>query len=298
MGSRKIATRKPITGLLFISPWILGFLVFGLYPLLSSLYYSFTDYDILGGADFVGLGNYRHMFTEDGDFFGSLAVTFKYVFMAVPLKILAALFFAVLLNQAVRFIGTFRTVFYLPSILSGNVAIAILWKFLFMRNGFLNGLLGRLGIAAVPWLEDPRFALFTVSLVNVWAFGSSMVIFLAGLKQIPKELYEAARIDGAGPVSIFFRITLRLITPQLFFNLVMQVIVLFQDFTSAFVITNGGPLKSTYLFSLKIYRDGFTLLEMGYASALSWILFAIILTMTALLFKSSDSWLYYEHSVK
>ncbi len=290
--------KKKYIGLFFISPWIIGFMLFGLYPLLSSLYYSLTDYAILGKANFIGFKNYIYIFTKDRDFYHSLGVTFKYVLIAVPMKLLAALFFALLLNQGIRFMGTFRTIFYLPSILGGNISISILWKFLFMRSGFLNNLLSKIGITAIPWLEDPKFALFTISMVNVWAFGSSMVIFLAGLKQIPGELYEAARIDGASPVSIFFRVTLPLLTPQLFFNLIMQVIVMFQTFTSAFVITNGGPIKSTYLFSLKIYKEGFSFFNMGYAAALSWVLFIIILCATALLFKSSKSWLHYETSVK
>ncbi|MCD4760970.1 sugar ABC transporter permease [bacterium] len=283
-------------GLLYISPWIIGFIAFGVYPLGSSIYYSLTNYNILGKPDFIGFKNYLYMFTKDRDFYHSLWVTFKYVLYSVPMKILSALFFALILNQSIGFIKQYRTIFYLPSIFAGNISIALLWKFLFMPRGIINNLIARLGIPSVPWLTDPKFALFTISLINIWAFGASMVIFLVGLKQIPKELYEAGRVDGASKIRLFFMITLPLLTPQILFNLVMQTIAAFQSFTAAFVITGGGPLKSTFVYSLKIYQEGFSFFKMGYAAALSWILFIIIMAATLILFKSSKSWLHYQDS--
>ncbi len=285
---------KPYMGYLYISPWIIGFLVFGIYPLGLSLYYSFTDYSVLGSPTFVGLKNYIYMFTEDRNFYTSLWVTIKYVLLSVPLKLIAALFFAMLLNQKLKCINIFTTVYYLPSILGASVSISVLWRFLFSKSGLINSLLGKVGIEAIPFIESPKYALYTISLLVVWAFGSSMVIFLAGLKQIPNELYEAATVDGASSIRKFFSVTLPLITPSLFFNLIMQTINSFQSFTGAFVITNGGPVKSTYLYALMLYNEAFGNFKMGYASALSWILFALVLTATLILFKTSGSWLHYQ----
>lgn len=281
-------------GYVYILPWILGFLIFQLYPLVSSFYYSFTDFNITDAPTFVGLKNYITMFTGDSLFFLSLWNTLKYVFLSVPMKIISALVIAVILNQKLRGINFYRTVYYIPSIFGGSVAIAILWRFLFMDNGFVNRLLTTLHLPAVPWLSSPGVALFTLSLLSVWQFGSSMVLFLAALKQVPEDLYEAARIDGAGRLRIFFRITIPMISPILFFNILMQLVIAFQDFTGAFVITNGGPLQSTYLFALKLYDEGFTYYKMGYACALSWILFVLIIAFTAVFFRFSSAVTYYE----
>lgn len=283
-------------GLLYISPWLVGFFALQLMPLINSFWYSFTDFELLGDYHFTGLENFKNMF-KDAVFWQSLKVTFTYVFFAVPCKIAFALFIAVILNQKYRGINLFRTAYYLPSIFGGSIAISVLWKFLFMRSGMINSIIGVAGIPPVDWLGDPRFALFTISLVTIWEFGSSMVLFLAGLKQIPETLYEAARIDGAGKTRIFLRLTLPLLTPILFFNLIMQMINAFQGFTTAFVITQGGPLKSTYLYGLMLYEQGFKFFHMGYASALSWALFAIILVFTSLTFKSSASWVHYGDNV-
>lgn len=280
-------------GYVFIAPWLVGFLLLQLYPLLSSMFYSFTDFDLLNPPQWAGLRNFVYAFTKDRYFFQSVQVTVTRVLFAVPAKLIFALLVAMLLNCRVRGIGLYRTVFYLPSIFGGSVAIAILWRFLFMREGLVDQFLANFGIAPRDWLGSPDTALFTVSLVTVWEFGSSMVLFLAGLKQVPEELHEAARIDGAGAVQRFFRITFPLLTPVVFFNLIMQVINAFQEFTTPFVITGGGPARSTYLYAMMIYENGFKFLKMGYASALSWLMFLVIILLTALVFKSSPYWVHY-----
>lgn len=281
-------------GYLYIAPWIFGLLVFQLYPFFASLYYSFTDYSMFSEPVFVGIRNYLQIFQNDMDFRNSLLVTINYVFYAVPLKLAFALLVAMILNQKLKTINFYRTVYYIPSILGGSVAVAVLWRFLFAHDGIMNQILSIVHIGPIEWLGDPNTALFTISLLTVWQFGSSMVLFLAGLKQIPSSLYEAAKIDGANRVQSFFRVTLPMLTPILFFNLVMQMINAFQEFTSAFVITNGGPMKSTYLYGMMIYDQAFNYSKMGYASALSWILFIIILIMTLIVFRSSTYWVHYE----
>lgn len=294
MKKTRIGSHGISEGYLYILPWIIGFLVFGAYPLLASLYYSVTDFSMFNQPRFVGARNYIYMFTQDREFLPSLLVTFKYVLLSVPMKIISALFFAMLLNRNIRFINLFTTIYYLPSILGASVSISILWRFMFSLSGLVNTLLARLGVDPIPFLEHPRYALFTISLLVVWSFGSSMVIFLAGLKQIPKELYEAARVDGASGIREFFGITLPLITPSLFFNLIMQLINSFQSFTGASVITRGGPMRSTYLYMMKLYDEAFANFKMGYASALSWFLFIIILGATLLVFRKTDRFTYYQ----
>lgn len=287
------------TGLLYITPWIIGFIIFQLYPLISSLFYSFMDYRMFSEPEFTGLENYIYMVTKDELFWHSLKVTSIYVLVSIPLKLVTALIIALFLSRKLRFINFFRTVYYIPSIMGGSVAIAILWKAMFMKEGYVNSLLSILSIPSVSWLGNPSVALYTLSFLVVWQFGSSMVLFLAGLKQIPSELYEAARVDGASGIKIFFSITLPQLSPIIFFNLIMQIINAFQEFTGALVITDrGGPMNETYLYVLKIYDEGFRFFKMGYASALSWVLFIIILIFTSLIFKSSSGWVYYEDGGK
>lgn len=293
----QIRKRYNYTGYLYILPWIIGFLLLQLVPLINSFYYSFTNFQLLGDPKFLGLDNYKKIFTADATFLQSLKVTSYYVMIAVPLKISFALVIAIILNQNIKGINLFRTLYYIPSILGGSVAISVLWKYLFMNQGVVNNIIAVFGIKAVDWLGNPRLALGTISLVTVWQFGSSMLLFLAGLKQIPVSLYEAARIDGAGRMRIFWKITIPELSPIILFNLIMQMINAFQDFTSAFVITQGGPLKSTYLYGLMLYDQGFKFFKMGYSSALSWILFAIILFFTSLTFRSSESWVHYGDSL-
>lgn len=291
---KKVKKQYEYVGLLFIAPWIIGFLVFQLYPLVASFVYSFTDYNMLNTPSFVGFKNYIEVLTVDPNFWQSIKVTLIYVVVSVPFKLAVALFIAIILNVKIRFVGFFRTLYYLPSIMGGSVAIAVLWRFLFMKDGFINKLLAAVHLQGADWLGDTRFSLFTISLLTVWQFGSSMVLFLAGLKQIPEELYEAGRMDGASRVRMFFTITIPMLTPIVLFNIVIQMINAFQDFTAAFVITNGGPANSTYLYGIMLYQNAFQYFKMGYASALSWVLFLIIIGITALIFKSSSSWAHYE----
>jgi oligogalacturonide transport system permease protein len=280
-------------GLVYISPWLVGFLCFTLVPFLATIFFSFTEYPVLRPPRFTGLENYIAMFTQDDLFPKSLSVTALYGLFTVPLKLAFALLVALILNRRIRGIGFYRTIYYLPSIFGGSVALSILWRMIFMREGLLNRLLSVLSIAGPDWLGDTRYSLFTISMLQVWQFGSSMVLFLAGLKQVPTQLYEAARIDGAGHWRVFRAITLPLITPVLFFNLVMQTINAFQTFTAAFIVTSGGPLHSTYLYALLLYDNAFRYFKMGYASALAWVLFVILMVLTSLAFKSSPFWLHY-----
>jgi oligogalacturonide transport system permease protein len=285
--------KSQFTGLLYISPWLIGFFIFQFYPLISSFFYSFMDFNMFSKREFVGMQNYIYMLTKDELFWKSLKVTFTYVFLSVPLKLVSALLIAMLLNMKLKFVNFFRTVYYIPSIMGGSVAISILWKAMFMKDGYFNSLLSIFSIPPTNWLGNPSLAIYTLSSLVVWQFGSSMVIFLAGLKQIPSELYEACKVDGASRISMFFNITLPLLSPIIFFNLIMQLINAFQEFTGALVITNGGPVNATYLYVLKVFDDGFRFFKMGYASALSWVLFVIILIFTSLIFKSSTGWVYY-----
>lgn len=279
---------------LFILPWIIGFLIFQLYPFVASFVYSFTDFSLLKSMKFVGFKNYIQMFTRDRVFYKSLWATVKYVLIAVPGKLVFALIIAMILNMKLKCINFYRTVYYLPSILGGSVAISILWKFLFSKNGTVNTFLAHLNIPALDWLGSPNLALVTMGLLVVWQFGSSMVLFLAALKNVPAELCEAARVDGAGRIRTFFTITLPLLTPTIFFNLIMQMINAFKEFNAPFLITKGGPLNSTYLYGMMVYENAFQHSKMGYASAQSWVLFMIILVFTALTFKSSPYWTFYE----
>lgn len=283
-----------LVGLLYIAPWLLGFLILELYPLGASLYYSFTDFSLLRSPSFIGLENYRHMFTMDMDFWNSVNVTLKWVIIAVPLKLTVALLVALLLNRNLKHINFYRAAYYLPSIFAGSVTVSILWRFLFMSDGLVNQILAVINLGPIEWLGDPKYALYTVSLVNVWQFGTSMVLFLAGLKQIPGELYEAGKIDGTNVFQKFFSITLPLLTPIILFNLIMQTINAFQDFTTPFTITKGGPAKATYLFSMLIYDNGFRFSKMGYASALSWLMFVVIIILTTIVLKTSRYWTHYE----
>ncbi len=281
------------TGLFYIAPWLLGFLIFQLYPFIASFCYSFTDYTLLNNPAFVGLKNYITLFTTDKQFLSTMKITGAYALLSVPLKLAFALFIATLLNARIKGIGIYRSLYYLPSILGGSVAVSVLWRVMFMKDGMINHFLGIFGIRAVNWLTDANLALITLSLLQVWQFGSAMVIFLAALKGIPAELYEAAAIDGGGKWKQFIHITLPQISSVVFFNLIMQSIQALQNFTSAFVITNGGPMKRTYIIGMKLYDDAFRFYKVGYACAESWILFLVILILTLLVFKSSDAWVYY-----
>jgi multiple sugar transport system permease protein len=286
---------------MFLLPWLAGFFALTLYPMLMSLYLSFTDYNISRPDDlnFIGLGNFVKMFVSDAKFTKSLSVTFTYVFVSVPLKLIFALLVAVLMNRQLKFVSFYRAVYYIPTLLGGSVAIAVLWKRLFAKDGIINILIaGITGVEAstLPgWISNPKYALWTLVLLTVWQFGSSMIIFLAGLKQIPQEYYEAASIDGAGKIQQFFNITLPTLSPVIFFNLVMQMITAFQAFTQAYIISGGkgDPINSTLFYTLHLYNEGFYYRNMGYASAMAWFLLIIIAALTILIFKSSGSWVSY-----
>jgi len=292
---KKFFKNRDNIGLVYILPWFLGFVAFALYPILSSLYYSFTDFRLFRDASWIGLGNYRRLL-NDSLFYHSLRITFIYVLIAVPLRLVFSLIIAIILNTKVKFINFYRTIYYLPSIFGGSVAIGVLWRFVFMREGLLNSFLALFGIGAQNWLGNPSTALYVMSLLPMWQFGSSMLLFLASLKQIPESLFEAATIDGAGRVKKFRHITLPMITPIILFNVVMQTINGFQEFSGIFIVTGGtgGPARATYVYSILLYDQAFVNLNMGYASALSWVLFVIIIALSLIIFKTSNRWVYYE----
>lgn len=300
---------------LFLTPWLLGFFVLTVYPMAYSLWLGFTDYDFTqpDSTQWIGLGNYVRMF---GSLFGisefpvatgeimhvdpyylkSLSVTFYYVFVSVPLKLVFALAVALLMNQRLRGVPFYRAIYYIPTLLGGSVAIAVLWRKLFEKDGLVNLVLGSIGFTDLPsWITNPKYAIWTLILLTVWQFGSSMIIFLAGLKQIPQEYYEAASVDGASKPRQFFSITLPLLSPVILFTLVLQIITTFQAFTQAYIIGggSGGVLNSTLFYSLHLYIQGWTYHEMGYASAMAWVLLLIIGVLTAIVFKSSDLWVSY-----
>jgi oligogalacturonide transport system permease protein len=280
-------------GFWYVLPYVLGLMVFTAIPFVASLWLSFTDYRLMQGSEFVGLRNYVDLFTDDRTFTKSLNVTLLYVAMTVPLKLAFALFIAVVLNYKLKGIGFFRTAYYVPSILGGSIAIAVLWRYIFADTGLMNIALTSVGFEAINWFGNPGTALFTITLLRLWQFGSAMVIFLAALQSIDKSLYEAAAIDGANKWRTFVSITLPLLTPVIFFNLIMQMVQAFQEFNGPYVITNGGPLKATYLLPLYIYEMAFKKFDMGYASAIAWVLFAIIMVLTVVAFWSSKRWVYY-----
>ena len=257
-------------GFLFVLPFVLGVLLFKLFPFVMSLALSFTQYDVMDPPVYVGLQNYRELAFEDPLFRKSLGVTLSFALLAVPLRVGFALFVAHVLNFRMRGINFFRSAFYLPSILGGSIATAVLWRFLFARNGLVNGVLGVFGIEPVPWLADEHYSMWTIVLLFTWQFGSAMVIFLAALQNVPGSLYEAAEIDGASRMQQFWRITVPLITPVIFFNMVMQMVQAFQEFNAPYAITEGGPLNSTYVLALYIYEQSFRFFNLGYGAALSW----------------------------
>jgi len=285
---------KNIEGFFYVLPWVIGFLWLQLYPFLSSLYYSMTDFSMFREPRWIGFENYIRLFTIDPDFWHSLRVTAIFAFMVVPGKLLLALIVAMILSMKMRGMNLYRTIYYLPSILGGSIAVSILWRIMFMRSGIINQLIAPLGFGPVDWLGNPDIALFTISMLSIWQFGSSMVIFLAALKQIPVSLYESATVDGASKIRIFFKITLPMITPVILFNFVMQMIIALQEFTSAFIITGGGPARATWVLGIKLYEDAFRFFRMGYASALSWVMFTMIAVLTLLVFRTSSAWVYYD----
>lgn len=280
-------------GFLYLLPWLIGFAVFKLYPILATAVYSFTNYNLFNASfKFIGLKNYESIFTSSR-YMNSFSVTFKYAFLTVPLKLAFALFIAHILNSKLKGIKFFRTAYYIPSILGGSVAIAVLWQFVWQNDGLVNQILGFFGAGKVNWLGDPSYTLYVVSLLRVWQFGSAMVMFLAALKNVPADLYEAAMIDGASRIRTFFSITIPLISPIIFYNVVTQLVQTFQEFNGPYIITQGGPLGSTTLITLLIYQNAFKTYNMGMASALAWLLFMIVAVLSVIAFISQKYWVYY-----
>ncbi len=293
LSESKSAKREAIEGYLFILPWAIGFLVFRLGPMLYSAYLSLTRYRGTGNIQWVGLQNYVYMFTQDPRFRDSLRATTIYVLTYLPLSLVIGLAIALLMNQKVKGILGFRTIYYLPSVLSG-VAVAIVWGFVFHKQyGVLNAILGMVGIDPIGWLVDPKYVMVAFVIMSLWGVGSSMIVYLSGLQSIPTELYEASSIDGANAIQRFFKITIPMMTPTIFFNLVTGLIGAFQIFANAYIMTGGGPQYRTYFFGLNIYFTAFSSLRFGMASATAWVLFAIIIALTLFIQTTSRRWVFY-----
>lgn len=288
----KLNRKKKIVPYLFILPWIIGFLVFTLFPLLFSLFMSMFEWNISGTRTFTGIANYVTMF-HDKDFYHSMWVTIRYALMLVPINVGIALILALLLNFVKRGAGFFKTVFYIPTIISG-VALAFIWSWILKDNGILNQLLGMIGVDAIPWLRNPNAAMWAVVITTLWAQGSMMLVFLSALKGIPEQVIEAAEIDGAKGFTRFRKITLPLISPTLVYNLIMAIIASFQQLTVVMNLTNGGPSKSTYMYSLYIYENAFKKFKLGYAAANAWVMFLVVLALTGAVLLISKKWTYYE----
>ncbi|WP_052000910.1 carbohydrate ABC transporter permease [Gracilibacillus halophilus] len=281
-------------GYLFLSPFIIGTVMLTLFPILYSFYLSFTEFNMVGTPSWIGMENYQEAFTNDPKFWDAMKVTFLYAGTGVPIRLVFALLIALVLNKVVEAAGIYRTLLYLPSIVGGSIGVAIMWRQLFGNDGAVNSILATFGLPTHAWLGDPNTAIWTLVVLYGWQFGSSMLIFLAGLRNIPTNYYEASAVDGASKLQQFFRITIPMLTPVILFNTVMQTIQGFMAFTPSFIITQGGPVNSTLLYILYMYRNAFEFFKMGYASALAWIMLVIIAIFTALIFKSSEYWVHYE----
>lgn len=284
-----------ISGYVLIAPWLIGFILMWFVPALVSIYYSLTDFNMLNTPTFIGLDNYIRIFTTDDTFRKALAVTFTYVLVLVPCRLAFALFVAVLLNKKHKGLPFYRALYYIPSIIGGSIAVSVVWKQIFGNKGVIMSLLSVFGVEQkVSLLGNPNSALFVIIIMGVWQFGSSMLIFLSALKQIPESLYESAAIDGAKPMKTFWSITMPMLTPTIFFNLILQIINGFRVFTETKIITNGGPMNSTMSYVLYLYQRAFNYFDMGYSCALAWVLVAIIGVATILLFKTQKNWVHYE----
>ena len=293
----KRSVRTNLTGYLFILPWLIGLLVFTLTPTVWSLYLSFTNYKLLSQPKFIGLENYITMF-QNPTFWKSLRVTATYAVLSVPLHIVTALLAALALYRRKPGIGIYRTIFYVPSFIGGSVGVAVMWRMIFSDSGFNNSFLVGMGLEKIKFFNSLSNALYTLVAIQTWVLGTAMLIFIAGLQQVPQELYESATIDGAGRIRKFFSITLPLISPMVLYNLILGIINAMQVFTSGFVITKGGPAKSTYFYVLYLYEEAFKYHNMGYASALAWILFLLIFVLTLIVLRVSKQMVYYESDQK
>ncbi|MDD3415611.1 MAG: sugar ABC transporter permease [Lachnospiraceae bacterium] len=289
--------KDKIAPYVFLTPWLLGFVLLTLLPMAMSLYFSFTNYNLLSPPKFIGLANYTKMFTTDLHFLNAVKVTFVYVLISVPLQLIASLVLAIILNKGVSGLSFFRACFYVPSLLGGSVAISILWRQIFGMEGLLNQALQALGInSTISWVANPHTAVWTLIILRVWQFGSPMIIFLAAIKQIPSEMLEAASIDGADRMQRIFKIVLPMISPIILFNLIMQIISAFKVFTESYIISggNGGVLDSLLFYTLHIFNEGFGKMRMGYASALAWFLVFLMCVVTGLIFVMSKKFVHYE----
>ncbi len=292
-----LARQEALWFYVFVSPWLVGFVLWVAGPMLASLYLSFTSYQITEPPNWVGLGNYERLFA-DPLFWQSLKVTAYFTFLSVPLSVACAVVVAMLLNQPIPFLSAWRTIYYLPSITS-VVAIALMWSWIFNPNfGLLNvTLYSATGVQGPGWLTDTRWVVPTFVLMSLWTFGGPMLIYLAAIQGIPTQLYEAAEIDGASKVRQMLSITIPLITPVIFFNLVINIINSFQSFTNAYIITQGGPNYASYFYIYYLFQNAFSYFLMGFASAQAWVLFVVIISLTALALWSQRHWVYYEASV-
>jgi multiple sugar transport system permease protein len=283
---------------ILISPWLIGFVWLTAGPMITSAVFTFAEYDLLNPLRFIGLQNWRYMFTQDPLFWHSLRVTLTFSVVALPAGLVLGLALALLLNAKVPGLTIWRTVYYMPSVVAG-VAVAVLWNQVFNpRFGIINWMLSWFGIKGPGWLQSPDWALPALIIMSLWGVGGGMIIYLAGLQSIPTTLYEAATIDGANMWQRFTRITLPLITPVIFYNLVIGIIGTFQYFTNAFVMTNGGPANATLFYNLYLYNNTFRYQRLGYGSALAWLLLFMVLIMTGLVFRSSSAWVYYEGELR
>ncbi len=290
----KITNNKHVAGTIFAFPFIFGFICFSLIPIITSFYYAFTDYSMGSKtAVIVGADNFKQLF-HDEVFLKSLVITMKYVFISVPLKLAFALLVAILLTKRSRIVPTYRSVYYLPSLIGGSVAVSLVWKQLFARKGLINAVMANMGLKTINWFGDQKLALYPLILMTVWQFGSSMIIFAAGLKEIPRTYYEAAEIDGAGGWQMFKSITIPCLSPIILYNLVMQTIQAFMSFTQAFIITAGGPNNGTLMYALNVYNQAFKYNHMGYACAMSWFMLVIMSIITLIIFKTSKFWVFSE----
>lgn len=288
------ATRDALAAYGFLTPWLAGMVLLTLGPMVYSLYLSFTRYNLLTPPEWRGLANYQRM-ADDPRYLNSVVVTLKYVVVSVPAVLVVSMGVALILNMGIRFLAGYRAAFYLPSLIGASVAVAVLWRQVFGGSGVLNAVLAKFGIDGRSWIGDPDTALYTLVLLTIWTFGSAMIIFLAGLRQVPRELYEAAAVDGAGPLRRFVHVTLPMLTPLIFFNVLLTTVNAFQAFTPAYVVSNGsgGPLDSTLFYTLYLYQRGFANLEMGYASAMAWALVIVLAIFTAVMFGTARFWVHY-----
>ena len=294
----EILDREKVAGYVFIMPFIIGLFVFTVIPFFTSLYLAFTDYNVLSAPEWIGFGNFKRMFFEDKHFWNSFWITFRFALIQVPIKMCVSLGVALILARATKATSIYRAAFYIPSLMGGSVAVALTWKQLFAFKGPINAVITAMGGKAIKFMNNPKITLYVLIGLGIWQFGSSMLIFLAAIKNVPASYHEAAIVDGAGPVTRFFKIVLPMITPIFFFNLINQTIGAFQAFNSSYLITGGGPLNSTLYYAVHLYNRAFTNYEMGYGSAMAWFMLLVIGLFTALIFRSSSAWVYYESEGK